>query len=280
MITFYLDRRASSAGKKGHFQALWTVLLLAVLVAGCSTSGVNRGDVNVISMEEEWQLGDQLERDLARQLDIVRDPSVNAYINQIGQRIARQTEMADRPWEFHVVDDPAINAFNIPGGHVYVNTGLINAVDNVSELAGVMAHEVSHGVSRHATERLTKSYGLNIGASLLLGRNPALYEQILTQIVGTGAIAKFSRDDEREADRLGVRYMHSARYDPEGMVTMFEKLLREREQRPGAVSQFFSTHPLAEDRIEGIREQVQSLGSAGLVTQDRQLRSIQQRTRR
>ena len=280
MITSYLGRKTSSVEKKGHLQALWTVLLLAVLVAGCATSGVNRGDVNVVSMEEEWQLGAQLERDLDRQLDIVRDRSVNAYVSGIGQRIVRQTGLANRPWEFHVVDDPAINAFNIPGGHVYVNTGLINAVDNVSELAGVMAHEVSHGIARHATERLTKSYGLNVGAGLLLGRNPALYEQILAQVVGTGAIAKFSRDDEREADRLGVRYMHSARYNPEGMITMFEKLLRERERRPSAVSQFFSTHPLAEDRIEGIREQVQSLSSAGLTTRDGQLRSIQQRTRR
>ena len=272
-------RTSYPAGKKGSLRALWTVLLLAVLAASCSTSGVNRGDVNVVSMEEEWQLGTQLERDLDRQLNIVRDRSVNAYINQIGQRIVRQTELANRPWEFHVVADPAINAFNIPGGHVYVNTGLINVVDNVSELAGVMAHEVSHGVSRHTTERLTKSYGLNIGASLLLGRNPALYEQILAQVAGTGAIAKFSRDDEREADRLGVRYMYSARYNPEGMITMFEKLLRERERRPNAVSQFFSTHPLAEDRIEGIQEQVQSLSRAGLTTQDGQLHSIQQRTR-
>jgi beta-barrel assembly-enhancing protease len=249
-----------------HFQA--AVLLALVAAAGCATSGVNRGDVNVVSLEEEWQLGAQLEADIARQLPLVNDAAALSYLNQLGQALVNQSEMRNLPWEFHIVADPSINAFNIPGGHVYVHTGLIAAADNAAELAGVMAHEISHGVSRHATEQMTKSYGLNIGASILLGNNPAIYEQILASIVGTGAMARFSRNDEREADDLGISYMYNAGYDPIGMATMFEELLSERQQRPSALEQFFSTHPLTEDRINDVTAQAQALNRSGLRTND------------
>ncbi len=255
------------------------VLLLLFMLSGCATTGVNRGDVNLISMEEEWQLGRQLEQDLNRELRLVNDGTANAYIERIGQQIVRQTELADVPWSFHIVDDPAINAFNTPGGNVYVNTGLILAADNVAQLVGVMSHEIAHGVARHGTERLTKAYGLNIGAGLLLGSDPSAYEQVLAQIAGTGAIAKFSRNDEREADELGVRYMYQAGYDPEGMAQMFEHLLEERQGRPGAVAQFFSTHPLTERRIRDVRRAANQLPGRSLTMQDGDLASIQRRLR-
>ena len=252
-------------------------LLLLALLAGCATTGVNRGDVNLVSLDEEWQLGQQLERDLARQLPLVNDRALVAYVNEMGQRIVRQTELGNRPWKFHVVADPEINAFNIPGGHVYVNTGLIESVDDAAELAGVMAHEIAHGVARHGTERLTKAYGLNIGAGLLLGQNPAVYEQILAQILAGGAIAKFSRGDERESDRLGVRYMYEAGYDPFGMPEVFEKLMQQKRQRRSAVNQFFATHPLTEDRITATRREAEKLPPRrGLITQERGLGSAQQ----
>lgn len=257
----------------------WLVVFIPVLLAaGCATSGVNRGDVNLVSLEEEWQLGQQLERDIAAQLPLVRNQSALNYINQMGQRIVAETEMANLPWKFHIVADPSINAFNIPGGHVYVHSGLIEEAGSASELAGVMAHEISHGIARHGTERLTKSYGLNIVASLLLGENPAVYQQILAQVVGTGAIAKFSRDDEREADDLGVRYMYGARYNPQGMVSMFETLLSERQRRPSSVEQFFSTHPLSEERIANVESEIAQLPSTqGLVTNENGFVALQQR---
>src|SRR5690606_1570900 len=114
------------------------------------------------------------------------------------------------PWRFHVVQDDAINAFNIPGGVVYVNTGLIARAGSASELAVVLAHEISHGIARHGTERLTTQYGISIVAGLVLGQDPGLVEQIAAQIVATGAIARYSRGAEREADDLGVRYMAGA----------------------------------------------------------------------
>lgn len=255
------------------------LLLLLFMLTGCATTGVNRGDVNLISMEEEWQLGRQLEQDLNQQLRLVNDGTANAYIERIGQQIVRQTELANAPWSFHIVNDPAINAFNTPGGNVYVNTGLILAADNVAQLVGVMAHEIAHGVARHGTERLTKTYGLNIGAGLLLGSDPSAYEQVLAQIAGTGAIAKFSRNDEQEADELGVRYMYQAGYDPEGMAQMFEKLLQQRQGRPSSVAQFFSTHPLTESRIREVRRAASQLPRRSLTLRDGDLQSIQRRLR-
>lgn len=255
------------------------VFLLLLMLTGCATTGVNRGDVNLISMEEEWQLGNQLERDLNQQLRLVNDGAANAYIERIGQQIVRQTELANVPWSFHIVDDPAINAFNTPGGNVYVNTGLILAADNVAQLVGVMAHEIAHGVARHGTERLTKTYGLNIGAGLLLGSDPSAYQQVLAQIAGTGAIAKFSRNDEREADELGVRYMYQAGYDPAGMAQMFEKLLQQRQGRPSSVAQFFSTHPLTESRIRDVRRAASQLPRRSLTLRDGDLQNIQRRLR-
>ncbi len=258
--------------------------LLLVVLAGtavsCASSGVNQGDLNLVSLEEEWQLGAQLERDLQGQLNLVTDRAALSYINQLGRQIVAQTEMRQLPWEFHIVADPQVNAFNIPGGHVYVNTGLIAAADNAAELAGVMAHEVSHGVARHGTEQLTRAYGIQIVGGLLLGQNPAAYEQILAQIAAGGALASFSRGAEREADGLGVRYMAGAGYNPEGLATMFEELFARRERQPGAVEQFFSTHPLTENRVKEVREQARQMGATNLRMNDSGFGNLKQRVSR
>ena len=254
------------------------LVLAAFTAAACASSGVNKGDFNLVSYQEEWQLGAQLEQDIARQLPLVSDATLVNYVSLIGQRLVNQTELAQAPWEFHVVSDPQINAFNIPGGHVYVNTGLICANDNVAELAGVMAHEISHGVSRHATEQLSKAYGANIVLGLALGGNPPIYQQLLAQIVAGGTFAKFSRDAEREADQLGVLYLYNAGYDPVGMVTMFQELISRRKSRPGSVEVFFASHPLTEDRIESVRAQIQQLPpKQNLILRDSQFEGIQRR---
>jgi predicted Zn-dependent protease len=261
-----------------------TVLPALFLAAGLSLSTATftgcASGLNLVSVEEEWEMGRQLERDVAQQVDVLNDATLTNYVNRIGQRIVAQTGLSGRPWRFHVVNDDAINAFNVPGGLVYVNTGLIAAADNTAELAGVIAHEVAHGAARHGTERMTQAYGLNVAAAMLLGQEPGLGAQIATQIAGGGAIAKFSRDDEREADRLGVRYMARAGYNPEGMATMFQKLMADRQRRPGAVEQFFSTHPLTEDRVADVRREARKYSSRGLTTNDGQYASIRARARR
>lgn len=251
--------------------------LFVTLVYACATTGVNQGDFNIISIEQEWELGAQLERDLAEKLTLVNDRQALAYVDRVGQAIVDQTEMANLPWKFHIVADPQINAFNIPGGHVYVNTGLIAEAPDVAGFAGVMAHEISHGVARHGTEQLTRSYGIGILAGTVLGESPAAYEQILAQILAGGALARFSREAEREADMLGVRSMYGAGYDPLGMARMFSLLLERRESQPGAVERFFSSHPLTEDRIRTVRAEAGKLPPANLIESDPGYRSLQNR---
>jgi beta-barrel assembly-enhancing protease len=258
------------------------VLLSGVTLGGClcSSSGVNQGDINLVPLEEEWRMGAALEQQLATELTFAEDAAALAYVNQLGQRLVAETEMAEMPWTFHIVADSAINAFATPGGHVYVNTGLIHAAGNVAELAGVMAHEISHGVGRHTTERLTTLYGLDVVGSLILGDSPGILQQIAAQIIGSGAVAKFSRDDEREADRLGLQYMYAAGFNPEGMAAMFETLLESRQQRPNMLEQFFSSHPLTEERIETVRQEAEMLETRdSLTTDDPEFRQIQERLR-
>jgi len=243
---------------------LAVALVSILLAAGCGSSG--RGsDFNLISIEEEWQLGAQLSQDIARQVRLSNDPVLNNYVNEMGQRIVAQTsEPFNRlPWQFHVVEDPAINAFAIPGGHVYVHTGLIANADNAAELAGVMAHEISHVTARHSTEQISRQYGLSVLAGVALGQNPNALAQIAAQIVAGGALARFSREAEREADELGIQAMARAGYNPIGMATMFEELLEHRQAQPGRVEQFFSTHPLTEERVRDARNRAQQIGDRG-----------------
>lgn len=265
-----------------RLRAPFMAIVASALVGyACASSGVNKGDLNLVSYQQEWELGRQLEADIARQLPLVRDPASLAYINRLGQRLVAQTELAQAPWEFHIVADPSINAFNIPGGHVYVHTGLIAATDNVAELAGVMAHEIVHGVARHGTEMLSRAQLINIGASIALGPRPAWYTQLLAQVVGAGYFAKYGRDAEREADHLGVIYMYNAGYDPYGMVTMFQELLSRRQRQPGSVEEFFSSHPLTEERIADVRAQIEQLPPRrNLVTNDAEFPGFKQRVAR
>lgn len=242
----------------------FAVVLAMLLAAGCGSAG-GGGDFNLISIEEEWQLGAQLSQEIAKQVRFNNDPVINAYVRNMGQRIVQQSgaPFNQLPWQFHVVQDDSINAFAVPGGHVYVHTGLIENADNAAELAGVMAHEISHVTARHSTEQISRQYGLSILAGLVLGQNPGQLAQIAAQIVAGGALARFSREAEEEADELGIRAMAAAGYNPIGMATMFEELLEHRRGEPGRVEQFFSTHPLTEDRLANARRRAQQLGERG-----------------
>jgi predicted Zn-dependent protease len=232
-----------------------------VLFLGNCGSGSN---FNLITLEEEWQLGAQLSQDINRQVRLNNDAEVNAYVRKLGQAIVAQTPMRNLPWEFHVINDPAINAFAIPGGHVYVNTGLIAAADNASELAGVMAHEISHGVARHSTEQLTRQQGISVIAQMVLGQNANALATIAAQIAAGGAMARFSREAEREADELGIQYMAAAGYNPRGMASMFQELLDNEKSQPGKVQQFFSTHPLTTQRVKDAENRAAKLGNRGI----------------
>ena len=256
------------------------VALATILAIGCGSGGAGGGDFNLISIEEEWELGRQLSQDIARQVRFSNDAALNAYVRNMGQRIVSRSPAPfnQLPWEFHVVQDPSINAFAIPGGHVYVHTGLIANANNASELAGVMAHEISHVLARHSTEQITRQYGLSILAGLVLGQNPGALQEIAAQIVAGGALARFSREAEREADEIGIRLMYDANYDPRGMASMFRELLEHQQRNPSRVEQFFSTHPTTMERVRDAENRAaQFPAKAGLITDEPEFQDLRRR---
>lgn len=236
---------------------LVVVLALGLFVAACG-SGPNRGDLNLFSVDEEWDLGRQLRAEVVQQAVVVDDPLVDGLVDEIGMDMVDQTVVADREWTFTVIEDPTVNAFAVPGGHVFVHTGLLQAVANEAELAGVLAHEVAHIEARHSTEMLTRVYGIDFVLGLL-GDEQGNIERIAEELATDGAVAKFSRDAEREADTLGVAHLAGAGYPPEGIAGFFEVLLEQRERQPTALDQFFASHPLTEERLERVRDLAASL---------------------
>ena len=239
-----------------------------IFLASCASTGISEGGFNLISADQEWATREEMHAQVQHEMRLVNDRSALDYLNTVGRRIAAQTPLGNRRWDFFIVNDSSVNAFNLPGGLVYVNSGLIAEADSLDELAGVLAHEIGHGAARHGTQLMTRAYGYNLLASLALGRNPSQTQQILAQLVGTGVLTDYSRDAEREADRLGVNYSYRAGYDPHGMEVFFQKLQGLRRQRPGKVQQFFSSHPLTEERIQIVDAEIDRLPRSRSLTHD------------
>ncbi len=222
--------------------------LLAVLLLAAAPAAEAKG-FNLVSLDQEWSMRGDLHQQVLQQMRLVNDREAQEYINYVGRRLASKTPLGNRPWDFFIVDDPSVNAFNLPGGLVYVNSGLIAEADTLDQLVGVLAHEISHGTERHGTQLMSRSYGYNMIAGLLLGRDAGQGERILAQLVGTGVLTRYSRQAEYDADQRGVALAAQAGYNPYGAADFFRQLLQMRKSRPGKVEQFFASHPLTEDRI-------------------------------
>lgn len=242
-------------------------VLAAFLIA--TLAGGTAAAFNLVSLDQEWAMRDDLQQQVRSEMRVVNDSRANAYLNRIGRQVAAQTPYGNRRWDFGIVQDDTLNAFNLPGGLVYVNSGLIREADSLDQLVGVLAHEIGHGAERHGTELMTRAYGYNLIASLALGRDSSTTKQMLAQLVGTGVLNSYGRSAEHEADRLGVRYAAAAGYDPQGMVEFFETMLQERSRRPTKVEQFFSNHPLTEERIQRVASEARALRRSSLTNDTR-----------
>jgi len=219
------------------------------------------GCAGMISTQEEVQMGAEYAAQINRQLPIVEDAAVNRYINELGRRIATRADDRDIQYRFFVVNSDQINAFAVPGGFIYMNRGLIDRAENKSEFAGVLGHEIAHITQRHGIEQMARmqraELGLNV-ASILLG-SPGPVGQVAVQ-AGAGAwFASHSREAEREADYLGIRYVTDAGINPEGIVTFLQKLMEEQQRDPSRVAQWFATHPTTQSRIDATRQDVQQI---------------------
>ncbi len=222
---------------------------------------VGRG-VNFYSLEREIAIGKQLAQDVERSAKLVDDPVVVEFVNRVGQNLVRNSD-ARVPFTIKVIDSDEINAFALPGGFFYVNSGLVLRADEESELAGVMAHEIAHVTARHGTKNATKGEIAQLAMIPLILLGPGGWAgygiyQGLNFLIPLSYL-KFSRDAEREADFLGLQYMYKAGYDPNSYVSFFEKIQAEERRKPGSIPKVFSTHPPTPERIQNTQKEIATI---------------------
>jgi beta-barrel assembly-enhancing protease len=216
-----------------------------------------RGMGNWYSLEGEIRMGKQYAQQVEASVKLVQDPVVNEYVNRIGQNLVRNSD-AQVPFTIKVIDADDVNAFALPGGFFYVNSGLILAADEEAELAGVMAHEIAHVAARHATRQMTRSQWANIGTIPLIFVGGGIGYAIRSA-AGLGlplTFLSFSRGFEAEADYLGLQYMYKTGYDPNAFISFFEKIQAKEKKKPGTLAKAFSTHPQTPDRITKSQEEI------------------------
>jgi beta-barrel assembly-enhancing protease len=218
------------------------------------------GKVNWYSLEKEIALGKQLAQQVERQSKVINDPVISEYVNRLGQNLVRNSD-AKVPFTIKVLEDPTVNAFALPGGFFFVQSGLILKADTEAELAGVMAHEIAHVAARHGTRQATRGEIAQLATLPLIFMGGAaaygIYEA--SGLLVPMSFLKFSRTFESEADYLGVQYMYKAGYDPTAFVDFFEKIQTLEKRKPGTMSKLFSTHPPTDDRIQKSQNEIKDL---------------------
>jgi predicted Zn-dependent protease len=222
---------------------------------------INKRSINFMSLEKEVELGRQLAAELERSVKLQDDPTINEYVNRVGQNLVRNSD-AKVPFTIKVIESDEVNAMALPGGFFYVNTGLIEAADDEAELAGVMAHEIAHVTARHGAENASKgqliqyaTIPLVIFGGPIVGTAARQGSELLIPM----AYLKFSRGSEAEADYLGLQYMYKAGYDPTAALDFFEKLQAMDKAKPGTISKLFSSHPPTSDRIDKSKTNIASV---------------------
>ena len=251
-------------------------------IAGTSVTASACG----ISRQQEVEIGASYSQQINQQIPLVEDATVHRYINVLGESIASQGGRQYQ-YTFYVVNSDVINAFALPGGWVYINRGVIERSDNLAELAGVIAHEIGHVEERHGAEQMERAQQANLGinvAYILLGRTPSTVEQAAIQVGGSAVFAGYSRGAENEADAIAVDLLLRSGIDPNGLLTFFKELLEDSERNPSALEQWFSSHPLTEDRIAHVRAEIDRLNltpaqTAGLTVTTQSYQEMKQRLR-
>jgi len=217
---------------------------------------------SIISQEKEIAIGKQYADQIDKQAKILKDPVINEYVNRVAQNLAKNSDL-NIPLTIKVIDDPAINAFTLPGGFMYLNTGTLMAADEEDQIAGVIAHEIGHAAARHWASMMTKATILQFAMipMMLIPMSAAVYYGVLEAYMNGVPMAflKFSRADEKEADFLGLQYMYKAGYDPNAFVGFFGKVMDEERRSPGSMAKVFADHPPTGDRIIASEEEIQKL---------------------
>lgn len=236
--------------------------LIALLLSGCVTiynPATQRKETLLIDTESEVALGRNMDRDIQKRLKILRDPQMQYRLNNIGSKVVTFSDRGDLNYYFSIVKDKDLNAFAIPGGFVYVNSGLMD-ISTDDELACVLAHEIGHIAARHSVKKLQANLGYQIIMGIVLGagggRSMTRAINIVFNLVSLG----YSRQDESLADRLAVKYAIKAGFNPYAMLTFFEKLKKEAERKgPNFKLVFLSSHPPIEERIKNVKVEIENV---------------------
>ena len=215
-----------------------------------------------ISQEKEIAAGKEYSAEIDRTAKLVKDPVINEYVNRIAQNVARSSDLTI-PLTVKVIDSPEINAFALPGGFLYVNTGLLMAADEEDQVAGVMAHEIAHVAARHWASQQTKATVAQLAMIplMIVPMSYAVYYGVVEAWMNGVPLAflRFSRKDEAEADYLGLQYMYKAGYDPNSYVAFFGKILEEDRRSPGSIPTVFASHPPTPDRVLKSEEEIKEI---------------------
>jgi predicted Zn-dependent protease len=244
-------------------------VVVFLLVAAVRSGGAAGGGPALISVEDEIALGRQAQKDVARQVPRLNDRTTVEYVAAVGRRLAARAGGPRYPYSFSIANYRELNAFALPGGPVWIHRGILHAAASESQVAAVLSHEIAHIARRHAADQITTQLVANgllglLGAMLGNGGG-ARGAQIGAQVLARGYLLKFSRDDEREADRVGIEIMRRAGWDPHGMLELMETLRREQGRDPGSVEVFLSSHPAPAERAEVLRR---TLGARRSGTRD------------
>jgi predicted Zn-dependent protease len=235
-------------------------LAFAAALAACATNpATGKKQISLMSEQQEVALGQQSDPEVKREMGVYEDAGLQEYVRGIGMKLARASERPNLPWQFTVVDSPAVNAFALPGGYIYITRGILPFLDDESQLAGVLGHEIGHVTARHAAQQYTSQAGAGIGLTLLSIFVPEArpFQGIAEQAAGL-LFLKYGRDDELQADRLGVRYTSATGWDPSGVQDMLATLGR-LDKAAGStkgVPNWLSTHPAPEDRVQKVEASV------------------------
>lgn len=222
--------------------------------------GCQRSIGNWYSLEKQIEMGRAYSRQVESSSKLISDPMITEYVNRVGQNLVRNSD-ALVPFTIKVLDTDDVNAFALPGGFFYVDSGLILAADNEAELAGVMAHEIAHVAACHAAREISRGQLMNLASIPLIfvGGGIGYAAQSLAGLAVPLGFMKFSRGFESEADFLGVEYLYKAGYDPQALTAFFEKVKAMEKQKPGTLAKAFDTHPQTPDRIEKTQHEINTL---------------------
>ncbi len=250
---------------KRRTESLSVVVGLAVFVLVITSSpagaqGIDFGDFNLISVQDETRLGKEMSAEVEKEHPLLRDGVVQRYVKDLGNRLARYApNTAGIELSVKVVDDDEVNAFTIPGGYIYVNSGLVKRLDSEAELAGVISHEMGHAVRRDGTKQLTRMYGISFLLNLVLGSDAPQWQQIAGDLFSTVGLLAYGRSAENEADKNAVRISRAAGYDPKAYLSFLKKLQAMEKSQPRLLTELFSTHPDTPGRIATVEREIATL---------------------